>query len=75
MLGYITEKEALKMGFTHHGKCFGIPIWITDEEAPMVATKFVPFEFLLTVEQTIHAIFWPGSEPVFQFLIGKEIGK
>lgn len=54
MLGYITEKEALKMGFTHHGKCFGIPIWITDEEAPMVATKFVPFEFLLTVVQMIE---------------------
>lgn len=77
MLGYMTEKKAIEVGFTHHGKCFGIPIWITDEDCPMVAAKFAPFEILITFSQIIegilHSIFWPDDDPVFQFQVGEKI--
>jgi len=77
MLGYLTEKEAKEHGFTHHGSYFCIPLWMTDEEEPMVATKFEWMEPLMDVfhhiEGLLRSVFYPGSEPGFQFKIGCEI--
>lgn len=77
MLGYITEKEAFELGFTHHGKYYGIPIWCAPENDMMVATKFFPFEYLMTafcyIEGFLHAAFLPDQEPYFMFLVTDEI--
>lgn len=77
MLGYMTEKEALQLGFTHHGKYFGIPCWMTDGDCPMVATKWSPMEYVMDVfhviEGFLRSAFYPDDEPCFQFLIGEKI--
>lgn len=76
--GYMTEREAKGHGFTHHGKYFGIPIWISPSgEAPMVATKWAPMEHVMTlfhvVEGLVAALFYPDVEPCFQFAVGEKI--
>lgn len=76
MLGYMTAREAKRQGFTHHGKYYGIPVWIGDPHGHcMVATKWAPLEPLMTlwhhVEGLIH--FMRGTEPSFMFLVGREI--
>lgn len=76
--GYMTAREAKAQGFTHHGKYFGIPVWIGHPgEQMMVATKWAPMEYLMTafhfIEGFILATFFPEREPMFQFLVGDEI--
>lgn len=77
MLGYMTAKEAVANGFTHHGKYFGIPIWVAPDKDFMVATKWTPMEYVMTaahyVEGFLRSVFRPDDEPVFQFLLGPEI--
>ena len=79
MLGYMTAREALTQGFTHHGAYFGIPLWMGDVEsdAPMVCTKWMPLEYLMSVfhfvEGFLHMMFWPHDEPCFQFALGQPI--
>ena len=78
MLGYMTAKKAKAEGFSHHGKYYGIPVWIGDVHGDfVVATKWEPFEPLMTlftyIEGFLRAIMFPNEEPVFQFQIGKEI--
>lgn len=78
MLGYMTAKEARSLGFTHHGKYFGIPIWVAPESPDFpVATKWAPMEYLMTtahyVEGFLRSVFYPEAEPAFQFLVGPPI--
>lgn len=71
MLGYMTKKEALTLGFTHHGSYYGIPIWISDDDIPMVAAKWAPFELVISVVHYIEGFMWPvffpHEQPGFQF--------
>lgn len=76
MLGYMTAETAKGHGFTHHGKYFGIPVWIGDPDGDMmVATKWAPMEIAMTaghyIEGAIHAM--RGTEPSFMFVLGKQI--
>lgn len=78
MLGYITKKKALKMGATHHGSYYGIPLWMgdVDGESPLVVAKFYPFEFFLMpivtfIEQAINDL--KGNENLFMFRVVKPI--
>ncbi len=79
MLGYMTEKQALEHGFTHHGSYYGIPVWIADatEDGLMVAAKWAPMEYIMTmahyVEGFMREIMFPNDDPVFQFRIGLPI--
>ena len=81
MLGYMTAAEALANGFTHHGKYFGVPIWIggvDDAEAGLlVATKWAPLECVMTllhhVERTLRPLIYPDEPPAFQFWVGAPI--
>lgn len=77
MLGYMTAKEALQNGFTHHGKYFGIPCWIAPEKDFMVATKWAPMEYVMTafhhIEGFLQSVFYPDDEPGFNFMLGEEI--
>lgn len=77
MLGYMTAKEALSHGFTHHGKYFGIPVWVAPEKDFMVATKWAPMEYVMTaahyVEGFMRSVLFPNDEPAFRFLLGAPI--
>lgn len=77
MLGYMTAKEALASGFTHHGDYYKIPVWIAPAAGFMVATKWGPMEYAMTVamfiEQFLLGVFFPNDEPGFRFAIGREI--
>lgn len=77
MLGYMTAKEAVKNGFTHHGKYFGVPVWIAPDNGFMVATKWAPLEYAMTaghyIEGFLRSVFYPDDEPAFQFFLGTEI--
>ena len=72
MFGFISRQQALAEGFTHHGSYYGIPIWITEAEEPMVCAKWMFGEWLITVaahiEGFIYVAFMPGVEPMFTFL-------
>jgi hypothetical protein len=77
MLGYMTAKEAKACGFTHHGKYFGIPVWMGDPfgDVPLVATKWAPMEYLMSVAHVIEGTMRMvlDEPPVFQFMVGKEL--
>lgn len=78
MLGYMTERAAKEDGFTHHGKYYGIPVWIGDPHGEFrVATKWAPFEYLMTLAHMIEGflldMFYPDDEPAFRFVITKPI--
>lgn len=77
MLGYITEKQALEIGFTHHGSYYGIPIWISDDAYPLVAAKWAPMEYLITaghyIEGFIQSVFYPNDEQGFIFQFNRPI--
>jgi hypothetical protein len=81
VLGYMTAREAKAHGFTHHGKYFGIPVWIGNPDSTdggmLVATKWAPMEYLMTaahvVEGVLRSTFYPQDEPTFQFLVGDRI--
>lgn len=77
MLGYISAKKAKELGFTHHGKYYGIPLWIAPDSDFMVATKWAPMELVMTVfhyiEGFMAAVMRPDDEPNFQFLLGPRI--
>lgn len=77
MFGYMTAREAAEHGFTHHGKYFGIPVWIGDPDGDMlVATKWAPLEYLMTafhhIEGFLSSLF-PEREAGFQFRVGPTI--
>lgn len=71
---YMTKDEALQQGFTNHGRMFSVPIWVTDSDAPMVATKFAPFEIWLSIctfaTQLMGAF---GMDVAFPIQIGPRI--
>lgn len=78
MLGYMTQDEAKKNGFTHHGKYYGIPLWVADPEGEfIIATKWAPLEWLLTpfhyIEAIVASVVLPDDEPCFRFWIGEKI--
>lgn len=77
LLGYMDAEHAVAVGFTHHGKYFGIPVWIAPDKDFMVATKWAPMEYVMTaahhIEALLREVFWPEEEPIFQFLLGPEI--
>jgi hypothetical protein len=83
MLGYMTAKQALASGFTHHGKYFGIPLWVGNPDDPnggmLVAAKWAPMEYVMTafhyVEGFMRSVLFPEDEPMFQFLIGQPIAR
>lgn len=79
MFGYMSAKEAKAQGFTHHGKYFGIPVWLgnPEQEGMAVAAKWAPMEHVLTlfhyIEGFMRAVLFPDDRPVFQFLQGPRI--
>lgn len=78
MLGYMNAKAAIAKGFTHHGKYYGVPVWLApdDPEFPVIA-KWSPLEVAISaavfIEQTIRPVIFPNDEPCFQFEIGTPI--
>lgn len=79
MLGYIGARKAVSLGFTHHGKYFGIPVWLSEdgEGGLMVSPKWAPMEYVMIcfhyVEGVMASLLYPDDEPVFRFMVGREI--
>lgn len=48
MLGYMGKSQALAVGLTHQGRYYGIPLWITNSQRPMVVAKWAPLEVLIS---------------------------
>lgn len=78
MLGYMTAKRARALGFTHHGKYFGIPVWIGEPDGEFrVAVKHPLLEYVMDaavwIEGFLRDTFRPQDPPSFQFWVGAEI--
>ena len=77
MLGYMTKQQAMAHGLTHHGSYYGIPLWVKPGARFMVATKWAPFEYLMTlfqyIEGALGGTFFPENEPAFMFKVGSKI--
>lgn len=53
---YLTKEKAIKEGFTHKGKLFGVPVFIADLDSPapkIVTGNFVP-EWVLDVAEVLY---------------------
>lgn len=76
MLGYMTQKEARENGFTHHGRYFGIPMWMSPASREAV-TKWAPMDFVVAavhlVEGFLRSAFYPNRRPVARLMLGPEI--
>lgn len=74
--GHMTADEALKRGFTHHGKYYGIPVWLAPDDPDFpVVTKWAPLEGVMTAIGFFECIFRLifGDEELFQFLVTGKI--
>lgn len=72
--GFMTKAEALALGFTNHGRMFSVPIWVTDTDEPMVATKFAPAEIWLTIcTFAVQIMGFFGMDVAFPIQIGPRI--
>lgn len=63
MFGYIDKKQAKAIGFTHQGCYYGIPLWITHSDRPMIVAKWYPMEFIISTlefaDRLIGSLFFP----------------
>lgn len=77
MLGYMTARDTIAQGFTHHANYYGIPLWVTPDDDFMVAVKWYPLDYLMTlfiaIEGMMREARYPHEEPVFQFTLGEAI--
>jgi hypothetical protein len=78
MFGYMDQNKAIQVGFTHQGKYYGIPLWITDSQRPMIVAKWYPMEhiisFLQQSEVFIKSRFFPSRKHRHQLTNVKAIG-
>ncbi|EPL8978909.1 hypothetical protein P4891_003986, partial [Pseudomonas aeruginosa] len=77
MLGFTTKAEAQKIGASHHGSYYGIPMWMGDVDG---AQRLPPgfhqvFEFVVDLFSYIEGIVnsMLGQEPTFMFKVGRRI--
>jgi len=80
MLGYMTKKQAIYSGMTHHGSYYCIPVWMAPNDPDFLCcAKWYPFEFLISMLHDIEGFFrsmlFPYDEACFQFKVGEEIKK
>lgn len=78
MLGFMAEKTALASGYTHHGRMFGIPVWLgdLDTECPSVAGKHIVLDALLAVADVLFGLFvfvTQMDDPAYPILVGPHI--
>ena len=81
MCGFVTEQEAAEKGFTHHGKYYGLPVWIAPDgpDGAVVEPKCRIFGWMIGaicyLEIIFRIIMYPRHEPVFQITTIKPIGR
>lgn len=57
LLGYMTEAEAKRLGFSHHGLYYGIPFWVRDPYGVFEAgPKWAVLEPVVTLFHHIEGI-------------------
>jgi hypothetical protein len=78
MLGYMGKQEAKAIGFTHQGRYFGIPLWITNSQRPMIVAKWYPMELMVTLLQQseiyVKLKLFPRKKHLHQLTNVKAIG-
>lgn len=77
-LGFMTKHEALSEGFTHHGSYYGIPLWMTETDEPMICPKHILLEPVMDLFIAIEMFLFPlvhgeDADPVFRFVIKSKI--
>lgn len=76
-LGFITEGEALELGYSHHGRYYGLPVWlgdivdIDDWGGPSMTAKCRWLDWLLPVIARVEVAIY--QDQCFKILIGKPI--
>lgn len=80
MLGYTTAIEAKRIGCSHYGSYYGIPIWMgdIDSQAPLAFAKWAPLDYLIPVFSVIEGFLFPlvhgpDAHPMFMFKVLGEI--
>lgn len=78
MFGWMTEREANKVGMTHHGSYYGIPLYMNDDQdIPTIYGKHVLYDYLIILatmfEDIIRVTMFPEDEPGFLIRRGKKI--
>ncbi len=75
MLGYTTNSEAIKNGFTHNASYYGIPCYIGDLDAigPVMECKISWLNWTIDVasyiEGFIHSVMYPDEDCYFAIKI------
>ncbi|QOF67329.1 hypothetical protein IFE17_09885 [Actinobacillus sp. GY-402] len=79
---YLTKEKAIKKGFTHKGKLFGVPVFIADLDSPapeIIAGNFVP-EWVLDIAEALYFTVEayverdnPEYEPGYKILVTEEL--
>lgn len=72
LLGFMTEKKAKELGFTHHGSYFGVPVYIGDPYGQCMVTTKHPildpiFDLMGVLESVFRPLIHPENPAVFQF--------
>jgi hypothetical protein len=78
LIGYVTKKKALALGFTHHGSYWGIPIYMDDNnDCPTICAKWIPLYCLFPLveffEFFLFFIFCQGEQTYFRFTKKRKI--
>lgn len=76
MLGYMSARDALADGYTHHGRIFGVPVWLAhpDSNEPRIAAKWVPLDALIfALAILFNALPLPAAG--FPIAVGREIDR
>lgn len=78
MLGFMSKQEALSLGYTNHGKYFGLPVYLADDGPGLMVTakcKWLNWavDVIATVEGILRDTFRPQDPPGFQFWVGPRI--
>lgn len=74
MMGYMTAQQALLAGYTHHGRIFGVPIWLSDVDSdePRLAAKWAPLDTLIyLLSELFNALPLPSGG--FPIVVGPKI--
>jgi len=80
MFSYLTKEDLLRQKFTHHGRYYGLPIWIGDhgdDKQFMIAPKYKftgkIMHLMMGADEIIQFFTRPGEEYSLKFFIGREI--
>jgi hypothetical protein len=75
---WMSPAAALRAGFTNHGSYYGLPVWMSDDERPLVGAKSGLLNVLVPVISAIElSLVWMTGQQHewagFMFYLGPRI--